>query len=210
MKFLKSLKKYIAALIKSHSARLNLTLVAGSLINFLYIAGNIASTFMYNSVWSAAVSLYHLMLITIRLYLFIEGRRDSVALDKLLFRVGIMLLFLDLACAVIMVYTVGREKYASYSGFIFLAFLSFAVYSIASSILSMKRHSGENKQLHFAAKSLSLSTSLMSVFNLQYSILLLLGAGSHLRKVTILVGGFAVFSVILSLSFGLIRRSYRL
>ena len=210
MKFTKTFKEYISTLVRSRSARLNLTLIVGSLINFLYIAGNIASAIMYNSVWSATVSLYHLMLITIRLYLFLSARKEGLALNKLLLRVGILLLFLDLSCAAIMLYTVGRERYASYSGFLLFAFLSFAVYSMTSSILSMRRHSGENKQLHFAAKSLSLSTSLMSVFNLQYSILSLLGAGSHLRSVAILVGGFAVFSVILSLSIGLIRRASRL
>lgn len=209
MSIYKRIKELLKLLWVSRAARLNFTLLCGALMNFAYIAGNIASALIYHSAWAATVSAYHLMLIIIRLYLLSARRLSSggAGADQILLRVGVLLLFLDLACALIMVYTIGRGSFVSYSGFILFAFLIYAVYSLTSSVLAIKRYANDNRHLHFAARSISLSTSLMSVFNLQYSVLSFLGADSRLMGRTILVGGFAVFSVILFLSLRLIKKA---
>ncbi len=207
MSIFRRIKDLLKLLFVSRAARLNFTLLGGVLINLAYIAGNIASALIYHSAWAATVSAYHLMLIIIRLYL-LSARRPSSGgdIELILLRVGILLLFLDLACALIMAYTIGRGSFVSYSGFILFAFLLYAVYSLTSSALAIKRHANDNDHLHFAARSISLSTSLMSVFNLQYSVLSLFGADSRLMVRAILSGGIAVFFVILFLSLRLIKK----
>lgn len=209
MSIFRKIKNLFLLLLSSRAARLNLSLLAGSLLNCTYIAGNIASAVLYRSVWSATVTVYHLMLIIIRVYL-LSARGVSERDEKnhrVCLRVGVLLLFLDLASAFMMIYTIRRGSFVRYSGVILIGFVAFAVYSLTSSIFAMKRHSDDNGKLHFAARSISLSTSLMSVFNLQYSVLSLLGADSVLMGRTIMLGGLVVFSVILTLSVRLIRRS---
>lgn len=209
MSIFKRIKDLTKLLLSSRAARLNLTLLGGALINLIYVLGNIASAFIYQSAWSATVSAYHVMLIIIRVYLLSARHSPSDKAEKrVLFRVGVLLFLLDIACAIIMIYTVIQGRFVSYSGLFLFAFLSYTVYSLTSSILAIKRHGSFGNRLHYAARSISLSTSLMSVFNLQYSVFSLLGADSRMIGRAILSVGVAVFLVILFLSVRLIRKYY--
>jgi hypothetical protein len=59
--------------------------------------------------------------------------------------------------------------------------------------------------VQFVAKNITLSTSMMSVFNLQYSLLSLVGASLKIIGRLIFLGGVVVFFVILVMSVRLIR-----
>ena len=208
MNFYLKPKHLIKFLFSNRTARLNLYLLFGTLINSVYIFSNILSALVYHSIWSATLTAYHLMLIIIRIYILSQSKNSSgKKMSAICFRVGVLLLFLDLTSAVLMIYSVRRGLYSNYSGVILLGFLSFAIYSVAKSIISMKKHKNDNKYLHFVVKNLSLSTSLMSVFNLQYSLFSFFGANSYVTTRAIFLCGALVFSVILSLSISLIRRS---
>ena len=104
-----------------------------------------------------------------------------------------------------MFYSVSRQSFASYSGLILLGFLCFTVYSVARSVIDIKKHREGENRLYFAARNISLSTSLMSVFNLQYSVFSLLGAEFLLTGRVVTLSGIIVFSVILILSLRLIK-----
>lgn len=209
MNFIKKIKWLIHLLIVNRAARLNFTLLCGVLINSVYVLSNIFSAAAYGSIWSATVSIYHLVLIITRIYLLSARRLASGGdgADRMLLRVGVLLMFIDLVSASMMFYTVSRGSFVRYSGFVLFAFLFYAVYSLIISLNAFRKYKNDNNHLHFAAKNISFSTSLMSVFNLQYSILSLLGADSSLTGRAILVGGVAIFSVILFLSLRLIKKA---
>lgn len=209
MNIYKRLRDFVLLLLSNRSARLDLSLLLGTLLNLAYISGNAASALIYRSVWSATVTAYHLMLIIIRVYILSSGKasRDGEGGKRALLRVGVLLFFLDLASGFMMVYTIRRESFIRYSGIILLGFLIYTLYSVISSTFAMKKHSDDNRDLHFAAKCITLSTSLMSVFNLQYSVFSFLGTNLRLTGRIILLGGIIVFSIILSLSVRLIKRS---
>ena len=194
-------------LYRSHKLRLKFSLVGGIFLNLLYIAGNIASAFLYGSIWSATLTLYHLTLVVIRIYLLsargeAKERKNSATVCL---RVGILMLFLDLITAYMMIYTVTRSSFVRYSGFILLGFILYSAYSLTTSLLVIRRKDDHRGKLHFVAKNITLSTSLMSVFNLQYSLLSLLGASFGIIARAIFVGGLAVFSTILAMSVRLIK-----
>jgi hypothetical protein len=201
--------RLVRLLLVSPAARLSFTLVCGVLLNIAYVASNVVSAFIYHSVWAATVSIYHLILIVIRIYLLSERKMTDGKknIDRLLFRVGVLLLFLDLVSGSMMVYTVRQGSFVRYSGIVLFAFVFYAVYSLFVSVRAVKVHNDDGNHLRFASRNISLSTSLMSVFNLQYSILSLLGADAILTARSILLGGISVFSVILFLSIRLIRKA---
>ncbi len=209
MSFIKKIKWLVHVMFVSRAARLNFTLLCGVLLNLAYILSNVLSAAVYRSAWSATVSIYHLILIIIRIYLLSARQltEDGKNVDRLLFRVGVLLLFLDLASATMMVYTVRQGSFIRYSGIVLFAFVFYAVYSLVVSVKTVKKSTNDNNHLHFVARNLSLSTSLMSVFNLQYSILSLFGADDHLVSRAIFLGGILVFSVILFLSIRLIKKA---
>lgn len=209
MSLFKKIKWLVHLVLFNRAARLSFTLVCGVVINIAYILTNIFSAAAYRSIWSATVSIYHLILITIRIYLLSARGASKKGLnsDRLLFRVGVLLLFLDLVMASMMVYTVRQASFASYSGVVLFAFLFYALYSLIISLKTVKNRVNDNNHLQFAAKNISLSTALMSVFNLQYSLFSFLGADDILIGRVVLVGGVSVFSVILFLSVRLIKKA---
>ena len=207
MKYPIKIKKMLAEFFVNPTARVLPPLIGGAMMNLIYIATNAASSIIYHSIWSAALTIYHLTLIVIRIYLLYSGRVATGDGGRhVCLRVGVLLMLLDLAAAAIMIYSTRHSSYASYSGMFLIGFLAFTVYSLVRSAVDVKRYRDGTNHLYFTAKSISLSTSLMSVFNLQYSLLVLLGADNNLSSGAIFLCGAAVFSIILFLSFGLIRR----
>ena len=212
MNFITKLSKNRISSFLSGGRRLNFTLLGGSTVNFAYILGNIASVVLYHSLFSATLTLYHLMLITIRIYILSAARAslDDRRIARVCLRVGVLLMLLDVAAAFVILYTVSRGRFVSYSGLIFLGFAVYATYSLTSSVLAMKRHAYENNHLHYAARNITLATALMSVFNLQYSVFSYLGADSSIATPAILSGGVLIFSLILAMAIRLIIKSRRL
>ena len=208
MKFFNKLLHYARSFFSNPTARVIILLLGGALMNFLYIATNAASAILYRSIWSATLTVYHLMLIIIRLYLLWVGqsRSDEAKGRHICLRVGVLLLLLDIASAMIMLYSIRRGSFTSYSGIILLGCLIFPVYSVARSVSDLRKHRNGENHLYFTARNITLSTSLMSVFNLQYSVFALLGADSDLTGRAILVCGLSVFSIILVLSLRLMKR----
>ena len=180
-------------------------------MNLLYIATNAASAFLYHSIWSATLTVYHLVLIIIRIYLLLAGRNltDRGGEKRICLRVGILLLLFDVASALIIIYSVRNASFVSYSGYIFMGFLAFTVYSVARSVRDLRKHSDGENHLYYTARNITLATSLMSVFNLQYSFFSFLGADSILMIRAILFCGVSVFSIILVLSVRLMKRGSR-
>lgn len=208
MKVLK-LQKHFSLLLKNPTLRINISLFFGMIINSLYIAGNLASALLYKNIWSATLTAYHSLFLTIRFYLLSARRISGRELEAkpICFRVGIILLFLDLAATAMMVYTVRSGSLAEYSGIVLLGFLAYTVYSLTSSVLGMRRFANDNQPLHFAVKNMTLTAALMSVFNLQYSVLVSLGTELEVIGRIIALVGFCIFFVIISLAVRLIVKN---
>ena len=208
MKFMK-LRKIFSIILTNRALRINLSLFFGMIINSLYIAGNLASALLYRNIWSATLTVYHSLFLTIRFYLLSARRicQRELQANRVCLRVGIILLFLDLAATAMMVYTVQSGSLAEYSGIVLLGFLAYTVYSLTSSILGMRRFANDNEPLHFAAKNMTLTAALMSVFNLQYSVLVSFGTASEVIGRIIALVGFCVFFVIITLAVRLIVKN---
>ncbi len=207
------IKSLIAILISSPALRLDISLHFGLIMNIVYIVENFASAILYRSVWAATVTVYHSLFVAIRAYLIRSRRLSEMGevspreIQRICFRVGVILLLLDFSALLLMLYTVSQDRHAEYSGIVLIGFLIYTVYSLISSVYGMLKWSNDNKPLHFAARNMTLAAALMSVFNLQYSLLVSLGASYDFIGRANAVGGFLVFSVIILLSLHLIIKS---
>jgi hypothetical protein len=106
-----------------------------------------------------------------------------------------------------MMYTIRKGGAVSYSGRVLLGFVIYTVYALSSSILGMKRHANDNQPLQFAARNMTLAAALMSVFNLQYSLLVSMGASSYIIDRIIALSGFSIFFVIILLAIRLVVKN---
>ena len=212
MKWKNNFYEYIKKLFVNPTARVPWLMLGGILMNCIYIATNVASAVIYHNLWAGILTVYHLVLIIIRLYLFFSSRFgvDDYAGGRLCFRVGVLLLFLDIASALIMFFSFRHTNYVSYSGLILLGFLVFTIYSVTRSVIDLKKYRQSENHLYFTARNISLATSLMSVFNLQYSVFSLLRAEFLLTgRVTFLCGA-VIFSIVFYLSVRLMRRGSKI
>ncbi len=204
-----NISKIFSLFFTSATFRLSLSLFFGMIINFFYIASNLSSAFLYKNIWSATLTVYHSLFLLIRFYLISAKRRCKTEeeMKNVCLRTGVFLLFLDLAATVMMAYTIRSGRVTRYSGVVLLCFVIYTVYSLTVSIVGMKRHSDDNQPLHFAARNMTLAAALMSVFNLQYSILVSIGASSSVINRIISLGGFSVFFVIVLLAVRLVVKN---
>lgn len=182
-------------------------------MNLIYIAENMASAIIYRSSWSATVAVYYALFIVTRIYIlsgreFEAGVKDeSSRVYKICFRVGLFLLLLDLSCAGMMFYTVRFGRVIYYSGYMLLGFLIYTVYSLTNSLVGLVKSEKNKSPLTYAARNMTLAASLMSVYNLQYSVLITLGAGSYFIEVANYIGGVLIFLTIILLAMRLIIRA---
>ena len=202
-------KAAIYALISSPGVRLYFSIFIGLIINVIYIGSNIHTALMHRSFWSSAITVYYLLFIVLRLYLLWANKKDEQAAIRCCLTVGIFLLLLTVSAGVIIAHSVISENSVKYSGYILLAFFIYAVYSLTTSIVGMKKWLNDNQPLHFAARSVTFAAALMSAFNLQYSLLTSLGLSALTVKRANALGGFAVFFVIVILGITLIFKSIR-
>ena len=212
MIIIEKLKSIMLNLIKSRFARLRFSLFFGAAINLFYLLTNLVGAILYKSVWSATVTGYHLLFVVIRSYLLFSKRfgKDRRLCGIVLMRVGSFLLLIDLLTLILMIFSLIFGNSTSYSGNILLCILLFTLYSLFVSLLGMKRGINDNNPLHFAAKNLSLSSALMSVFNLQFSIFSFMGIDAEVTIRLITLGGVLSFLIIAYLSCRLIVKGRRL
>ena len=188
--------------------RLDLSLLFGGIMNAVYIAENFISAFLYKSAWSLTVTVYYLVFLLLRTYLLSSRRRvgweESAAVKKICLRVGTLLIFLGICAISVMLYTVSVGSFAEYSGIVLFGFLVYSVYSLLSSVLGMRKFSKQRKPLSYAARNITLSSALLAVFNLEYSLLSTLNVSYRFIIRAVLLSGFSIFFVIILLSVRLV------
>lgn len=204
----------LSLVLHSSAIRLEISLLIGLLMNLIYITENLISAIIYRSAWSASVTAYHTLFVIARAYLLGSHRRefgssDAVLANRICQKVGASLLILDVLASFMMLYSVHHGQQISYSGIVLFGFFIYTAYSLATSMYGMYKWSNDNKPLHFAARNITFAASLMSAFNLQYSLLLSLGASRMLIRAVGAAGGVIIFLAIALLAFHLIYRSSR-
>ena len=187
--------KFFLSILESPSVRLDISLVFGLLMNIFYIVINLLPALIYRNGWSFAVTIYYAVLVFMRLSLLSAHRltgsvgADAARLYASCRLVGRFLLLLDGAIGVVMIYTVVYGKTLEYPAYIFVAFGIFTVYSVSGSLVGIFR-SLKKETLHaLAARNLTFAAALLSVFNLEYTLLVTLGVSRRIILFVNTVGG---------------------
>ncbi len=152
----------------------SISLFFTGLMNLLYISASIFSGVFYNSLWYFSLTLCHLLLLFSRFYLFSktshkeptekEGKRISG-------RIGIILLGLNLLALFLSIYSLLSEKSTSYGNRPLPIFFLFTLYSITLSLLGLKRGKREPEYVYISYRTITLTTAMISLYNLVYSVL---------------------------------------
>ena len=197
-----SISSLFLSIIESPAVRLDISLIFGLFMNLFYISVNLFPAIRYGSAWSLAVTVYYAVLVLMRLFLLSARRlagsvgEDAARLCASCRLVGRLLLLFDTAIAAVMVYTVADGKIIDYPWYIFIGFGIFTVYSVSGSLVGILRSLKNNAPHTLAARNLTLAAALLSVFNLEYTLLVSLGVERNtVMLVNFLCGALSVILI---------------
>lgn len=152
--------------------RVRAGLALSMLVNLCYAGCKIVSAALYASVWEAALGLYYLLLCGVRAFLICQmsaaGAADRARRELLAYRrAGWLLLGLDLALAGIAVQIVRDGRRYDYPGTLIYAAAAYAFYCLTAAIVNVVRYRRFHSPVLSAAKAVSLTTALVSLFSLE-------------------------------------------
>ena len=198
MRIIKSIINYIKLYFSDSAVRLNFSLALSLVLNICYIVFNVVAGIVYSSIWFVTVAVYYLIVVSVRYLVFGANNGDMNDLEYVHISsraVGILLLFLSIAMACMMTYTVLSNKGARYPQYVLLIFLIYSVYTFVRAITGLIISRIKSSQTERLAHTIRLSCALMSFFNLQISYQTSYGASQRGVSINLLSGALIFFAV---------------
>lgn len=194
--------------------RARISLYQGMFINLLFAACHLLSSWLYVSIWFAAVAFYYIILSLIRFLLLrsvrmvpkLETDKDRALRELRRYRLtGYLLFALNLAMVIMIIQMVWQNKGYHYPGLAIYATAAYVFYSLIIAIINMVKFRKMDHPILSAAKILSVAGALMSVLTLQTAMISQFGGDDSFRRimntvtgagVSLIVFGMAVFMVV--------------
>lgn len=158
-------------------------------INCIYIAVKLYSGIYYRSAWFIALAIYYALLVFIRVAILgrvsVQDRRLGWRRYRLC---GIMLLFMNQALTVLVVFIVHQNK----SFDLIYAMALYAFYAIITAVIEVFRIRRYDSPVLSAAKAVNLVAAMVSILSLTTALLSRYGGESGVafsRTITALTGG---------------------
>lgn len=198
-------EKYITDLKK----RTELFLRLGLIVNVGYASFNIFTGVFYKSIWFGAVAVYYIMLCFIKFFLLRRGfeKRGKKEYSDL-FACGIMLLILSVAITAIIYLMIWKNQSYRYGKFVIYFSAAYTLFRICAAFFDTVRLRHLKSPTLYAAKALSLSVALMSLFSLQFSVLDILSISNKARYFLNVISGSVVGLLTIAIAGLTIRRAY--
>ncbi len=196
--------------------RVRMGLILSFLINLCYAVMRMGYAALYSSFWEGALGFYYILLCAVRLYLIRrtpQVQEEERYADELrTYRcTGWLLLVLDLALAWISVQIVLDGQGYDYPGTMIYAAAAYAFYSMTIAIVNMVKYRRFHSPVLSAAKAVSLTTAMVSIFSLETAMLAQFGGDPQFQFLMTASTAGAVCSLVLVIAlFMMISASRRL
>lgn len=206
--------KYLIRYFGDAQLRLNISLNAALAGNIIYGLFQLGLGLYHGSLWFYALAAYYILLAAMRWALLKESRKNKAGENQfwewLHYRfVGIVLLVVNLALAVIVAYVVALNR-----GFVhhYITTIALAVYtfwSFTMAIISIVRYRRYHSPLFSSSKAISLAAASVSLLTLETAMLSAFGAetGMAFRQIMTGATGTAVCIFVLCLAIYMIVHS---
>ncbi|MBR1393275.1 MAG: hypothetical protein IJ561_05510 [Ruminococcus sp.] len=214
--------KYTRRYLESRDFRAETALYAGLAVNMFYAVFKGVTGAMYSSPWLWSMGIYYLFLGGIRFFLMrgvraekrIEEDKQSRLHELKTYRLcGAMMMVLDLAVGGMAVQMIWQNKANEYSQAAVIISAAFTFYCFILAIYNAVSFRKRDSAVLSAAKNLSLTGALMSMFSLQTSMLHTFGnndSDSYRRIMNSVTGGIVIAAVIAIATYMIIRGTYKI
>lgn len=166
----------IGRLIKENTFRTQIALYPGFLINVVYVIWKLSFGIYYKSAWFISLALYYFVLAWMRLSLIRpfsvkEGEIRKKAELKRYRLCGASLLVINIALSGIVVLAVKKENGFTYPGYMIYVMAMYAFYSVITAVINLAKYRKYGSPVLSAAKVISLTTAMVSMFSLESAML---------------------------------------
>lgn len=166
----------IGRLIKENTFRTQIALYPGFLINVVYVIWKLSFGIYYKSAWFISLALYYFVLAWMRLSLIRpfsvkEGEIRKKAELKRYRICGASLLVINIALSGIVVLAVKKENGFTYPGYMIYVMAMYAFYSVITAVINLAKYRKYGSPVLSAAKVISLTTAMVSMFSLESAML---------------------------------------
>lgn len=193
--------------------RAKISLYPSVLINVLYVVTNLCSGIIYHSYWFVTVSIYYALLVAMRFFMIGTVYRKEIGQNiqtelKKTRLCGILLLFMDLALALIVFFMVYWSRGYNYPGILIYVMAMYSFYSVTIAIVNLVKYRKYGSPVLMATKVISLTAALVSILSLETAMLSAFGMNESLelhRLMTALTGAGVCFLVLGMAIFMIVR-----
>lgn len=208
----------VGRLVNEKLFRTEAALYPGFLFNMLYVAFKLGAGIFYKSAWFISLAVYYLALAMMRFslihYTRHRGDKADIAEELRRYRMcGGLLLLLNAAFAGMTVMVVKKNMGFVYPGMMIYVMAAYTFYSITIAIINLIKYRKYGSPVISAAKVISLTTALVSMFSLETAMLTQFGGADDIffrKLMTSLTGGAVSVFVVAMAAYMLINSTRRL
>ena len=194
--------------------RVRMGLAVSLLVNLCYGGLRVVGAVLYASFWEGALGGYYLLLCAVRIFLIRRMPVSSAPPDhrkelRTCRCAGWLLIGLDLALVGISVQIVQDGQGYEYPGTLIYGAAAYSFYCLTMAIINGVRYRKFHSPVLSAAKAVSLTTALVSIFSLETAMLSQFGGGARFRFWMTAATAAAVCALVLFFAAQMVYRSGR-
>lgn len=216
VKRLKAENRYVSRYAADVHLRVRISLYASLIWNTAYAVFQLGLGFYHASVWFYALAAYYILLAVMRFFLLREVRSLTPGGDRVQelrrYRFcGVVLLWMNLALAVIVFYIAWQNRGFQHHPITTIAMAAYTFTSLTLAIMNVVKYRKYQSPVLSASKAISLAAACVSMLTLETAMLAAFGGqddGEFRRAVTALTGA-AVCLLVLVMAVYMIVRSTR-
>lgn len=185
-------------------------------VNFLYAVVNMVSGAVCSSLWLSANGVYFLLMGIIRAVLShsyeVRVHQGGFEYEKKQYKITAWLLFaLNIPMGYMIILLIEIETDTIYPLYTIYATAVFTFYKLAAAVINIIRYRHSSSPLHSAAKSLSLTASLMSLTVLQDAMIFEFSDGNRYYRQTMnTFTGTTVYALVIAITVYMVFHSLNL
>ncbi|MBQ8724522.1 MAG: hypothetical protein IJY74_02470 [Oscillospiraceae bacterium] len=195
--------------------RTHVSLYSSLLVNLLYVALNVVSGFLYNTVWFFVLAFYYTILAVMRFLLVRFVNRTGIGNDRFkeLRRsrlCGIILLTINLALSGAVLMILYQDKGYEYHGVLIYIMAAYTFYITALAIVNLVRYGKLGSPVMSMTKIISMAAALVSMLSLETAMFSEFGKDMlpEDQRLMIVLTGAGVSVVIVTMSvYSIVRNS---
>lgn len=181
-------------------------------INVCYGGFNLLSGAVYRSVWLISTGVYYLILSLIRLVLVHYEKKQTQSIDPVQqqqigwrgFQVcGVMMFLLNIAMSGMVIQMIWHGRGSHYPELMVYAVAAYTFYRLTAAVIRVVQSKGNRSPIDGAARNISLTAALMSLYSLQTAMLSAFGDDPAFQLLMNSLSGGAVCLLVVLGAFGM-------